>query len=135
MILGYKTWKECGNEIIRFYGKHYLSIEYKNMLNGLLNECESNKYYNYEYIPISKQEGKMILKLLRKLIFHELNKKIYLDKNDYSILFNLKCYLENLLINGQDKIFYNDLLFEEKTIDCINAIVDVLKEVKKNEKL
>lgn len=36
-----------------------------------------------------------------------------------------------LLINGQDKIFYNDLLFEEKTIDCINAIEDVLKEVEK----
>ena len=52
-------------------------------------------------------------------------------KDDAKILFNLKCYLENLLASGQDKIFYNDLLNDEKTIDCINAIEDLLKERKK----
>lgn len=52
-------------------------------------------------------------------------------KDDAKILFNLKCYLESLLASGQDKIFYNDLLNDEKTIDCINAIEDLLKERKK----
>ena len=31
----------------------------------------------------------------------------------------------------QHKICYNDLLYDEKTIDCINAIEDLLKERKK----
>ena len=52
-------------------------------------------------------------------------------KDDVRILFNLKCYLESLLASGQDKIYYNDLLYDEKTIDCINAIEDLLKERKK----
>lgn len=52
-------------------------------------------------------------------------------KDDAKILFNLKCYLESLLASGQDKICYNDLLYDEKTIDCINAIEDLLKERKK----
>lgn len=52
-------------------------------------------------------------------------------EDDVRILFNLKCYLESLLASGQDKIFYNDLLNDEKTIDCINAIEDLLKERKK----
>lgn len=52
-------------------------------------------------------------------------------KDDANILFNLKCYLESLLASGQDKICYNDLLYDEKTIDCINAIEDLLKERKK----
>lgn len=52
-------------------------------------------------------------------------------EDDVRILFNLKCYLESLLASGQDKIFYNDLLYDEKTIDCINAIEDLLKERKK----
>lgn len=52
-------------------------------------------------------------------------------EDDVRILFNLKCYLESLLASGQDKICYNDLLYDEKTIDCINAIEDLLKERKK----
>lgn len=52
-------------------------------------------------------------------------------EDDVRILFNLKCYLESLVASGQDKIFYNDLLYDEKTIDCINAIEDLLKERKK----
>lgn len=52
-------------------------------------------------------------------------------ENDVRILFNLKCYLESLLASGQDKIYYNDLLYDEKTIDCINALEDLLKERKK----
>ena len=52
-------------------------------------------------------------------------------EDDVRILFNLKCYLESLLASGQDKIYYNDLLYDEKTIDCINAIEDLLKERKK----
>lgn len=52
-------------------------------------------------------------------------------EDDARILFNLKCYLESLLASGQDKICYNDLLYDEKTIDCINVIEDLLKERKK----
>ena len=52
-------------------------------------------------------------------------------EDDVGILFNLKCYLESLLASGQDKIYYNDLLYDEKTIDCINAIEDLLRERKK----
>lgn len=52
-------------------------------------------------------------------------------EDDVRILFNLKCYLESLLASGQDKIYYNDLLYDEKTIDCINAIEDLLKEREK----
>lgn len=50
------------------------------------------------------------------------------DKNvgsieeDIRILENLKSYLNLLVYEGKDKIIYNDLLWDEKTVDCINAI-------------
>ena len=54
-------------------------------------------------------------------------------EEDIEILNNLIAYL-NLLINeGQHKIFYNDLLWDEKTVDCINAIENVLAERKQDK--
>ena len=55
-----------------------------------------------------------------------------IEKNT-EILNNLKKYL-NLLINrGQHKIFYNDFEWDEKTIDCINAIEHILAERKQDK--
>jgi len=55
-----------------------------------------------------------------------------IEKNT-KILNNLKKYL-NLLINrGQHKIFYNDFEWDEKTIDCINAIEHILAERKQDK--
>lgn len=53
-----------------------------------------------------------------------------IEKNT-KILNNLKKYLNLLIIRGQHKIFYNDLGWDEKTIDCINAINYILQEKKK----
>lgn len=52
--------------------------------------------------------------------------------NEKQILEHIKEYLQNKIDTGYNKIFYNDLLHDEKTIDCINAIDTTLEE---NEQL
>ena len=62
------------------------------------------------------------------------------DKNvgsieeDIKILENLKSYLNLLAYEGKDKIIYNDLLWDEKTVDCINAIENILAEREQKDK-
>ena len=61
------------------------------------------------------------------------------------ILEHLVEYLQDKIDTGYHKIFYNDDMYDEKTIDCINAINDTLEEnkrlnkeneeLKKNQKL
>lgn len=55
-----------------------------------------------------------------------------IDK-DIEILNNLIAYLNLLIKKGQHKIFYNNLLWDEKTVDCINAIENVLAERKQDK--
>lgn len=50
------------------------------------------------------------------------------------ILENLKSYLNLLVYDGNDKIIYNDLLWDEKTVDCINAIDHILEEREEDKK-
>ena len=45
------------------------------------------------------------------------------------ILEHLKEYLQSKIDNNEHKIFYNDLMCDEKTIDCINAIDNVLNHI------
>ena len=47
------------------------------------------------------------------------------------ILEHLVEYLQDKIDTGYHKIFYNDDMYDEKTIDCINAINDTLEENKK----
>jgi len=47
------------------------------------------------------------------------------------ILEHLVEYLQDKINTGYHKIFYNDDMYDEKTIDCINAINDTLEENKK----
>lgn len=44
------------------------------------------------------------------------------------ILNHLIEYLQDKIDTGYHKIFYNDLMYDEKTVDCINAINDIIKE-------
>lgn len=48
-----------------------------------------------------------------------------MDKN-IKILKNLIDYLQLKIDNGENKIIYNYLLYDEKTIDCINAIQNLI---------
>ena len=54
--------------------------------------------------------------------------------DNMEILEHLKEYLQLLLDSGTHKIFYNDLFSDEKTIDCINAINDLIEENQKLKK-
>lgn len=47
---------------------------------------------------------------------------------------NLKKYLNLLIYEGKHKIYYNDLGWDEKTIDCINAIDHILAEREEDKK-
>lgn len=51
-------------------------------------------------------------------------------EENIKILENLKKYLNLLIYEGTHKIIYNDLGWDEKTIDCINAIAHILAERK-----
>lgn len=55
-------------------------------------------------------------------------------EEDIKRLENLKKYLNLLIYEGKHKIYYNDLGWDEKTIDCINAIVHILAEREENKK-
>lgn len=56
-------------------------------------------------------------------------------EEDIKILENLKKYLNLLIYEGTHKIIYNDLGWDEKTIDCINAIEHVLAEREEDKKI
>lgn len=61
--------------------------------------------------------------------------KIRMDiGEDIKILINLRKYLNLLIHSGQHKIFYNDLGWDEKTIDCINAIDHILAAREEDKK-
>lgn len=55
-------------------------------------------------------------------------------EEDINILENLKRYLNLLIYEGKNKIYYNDLGWDEKTIDCINAITHILAEREEDKK-
>ena len=55
-------------------------------------------------------------------------------EEEIKILENLKKYLNLLIYEGTHKIIYNDLGWDEKTIDCINAIDHILEEREEDKK-
>ena len=50
------------------------------------------------------------------------------------ILEHLVEYLQQKIDSGEHKIFFNDLMWDEKTIDCINAINNTLEEIERLNK-
>lgn len=58
-----------------------------------------------------------------------------INSRTFEILSNLKNFLLCLLDNGKNKLVYNDQLHDEKTIDCINAINDIISEYEKQIKI
>lgn len=56
-------------------------------------------------------------------------------EEDIEILENLKSYLNLLVYEGKDKIIYNDLLWDEKTVDCINAIENILQDYTRQKQI
>lgn len=55
-----------------------------------------------------------------------------IDK-DIEILEHLKEYLQLKIDSGYHKIFYNDLGHDEKTVDCIYALENLIKGYKEKE--
>lgn len=47
---------------------------------------------------------------------------------------NLKEYMQNQIDNGYHKFIYNDLDWDFKCVDCINAIEHVLELIEKQQK-
>lgn len=55
-------------------------------------------------------------------------------EEDIKRLENLKKYLNLLIYEETHKIIYNDLGWDEKTIDCINAIDHILAKIEEDKK-
>ena len=53
-----------------------------------------------------------------------------LEKRDKEILKNLKDYLKLLISEGKDKIIFNELNYDEKIIDCINVLENIVENNK-----
>lgn len=74
-------------------------------------------------------------------VMHGLDKKDGSDTNvgsieeDIKILENLKSYLNLLVYEGKDKIIYNDLFWDEKTVDCIIAIEHLLRDYTRQKQI
>lgn len=51
-----------------------------------------------------------------------------MNNEDLVIIFHLKEYLNSLIEQGTDKIFYDILFNDEKVIDCINALNNLIEE-------
>ena len=58
-----------------------------------------------------------------------------LSDEEKEIFNNLKDYMQSNIDNGYHKFIYNDLGWDFKCIDCINAIDKVLKQSKEIEEL
>jgi hypothetical protein len=58
-----------------------------------------------------------------------------MSDEEKEIFKNLKEYMQNNINNGYHKFIYNDLGWDFKCIDCINAIDKVLKQSKEIELL
>lgn len=56
-------------------------------------------------------------------------------EENIKILENLKSYLNLLVYEGKDKIIYNDLLWDEKTVDCINAIEHLINDYTRQKQI
>ena len=56
-------------------------------------------------------------------------------EKDEEILNNIKTYMQENIDKGYHKFVYNDLGYDEKCIDIINAIETVLSELKKKDKI
>ena len=56
-------------------------------------------------------------------------------EENIKILENLKSYLNLLVYKGKDKIIYNDLLWDEKTVDCINAIEHLINDYTRQKQI
>ena len=56
-------------------------------------------------------------------------------EDDIKILENLKSYLNLLIYEGNDKIIYNDLLWDEKTVDCIYAMENLINDYTRQKQL
>ena len=54
-------------------------------------------------------------------------------EEEIKILKNLIEYLQFKIDSGEHKIIYNDLMYDEKTIDCINSIENLIKAYKELE--
>jgi len=67
----------------------------------------------------------------------ELNKrnKTMLSDEEKEIFNNLKEYMQSKINKGYHKFIYNDLDWDFKCIDCINAIDNALKQSKEIEEL
>lgn len=132
MKLGQKTWKECGNEIIRFYGKRFISKEYNNMLIGLINQVECNKGGK---ITINLSDGKMLLKLLRKLIFDELTNNISKVKKYKLMIMKYNAFEDNY--EYEEKIIETNDIYHEIGYIYSNTLEDIkridYKELKEGE--
>ena len=56
-------------------------------------------------------------------------------EKDIGIIENLKKYLQLLIDEGNHKIFYNDLGHDEKVVDCIQAIENILNRLEQDERV
>lgn len=56
-------------------------------------------------------------------------------EDDIKILENLKSYLNLLIYEGNDKIIYNDLLWDEKTVDCIYAMENLINDYTRQKQI
>lgn len=63
------------------------------------------------------------------------NKNVGSIEEDIKILENLKSYLNLLVYEGKDKIIYNDLLWDEKTVDCINTIEHLINNYTRQKQI
>lgn len=52
-------------------------------------------------------------------------------EKDEEILNNIKAYMQENIDNGFNKFIYNDLGYDEKCVDVINAIEHILSEYKR----
>ena len=72
------------------------------------------------------------LKSTRKLL--GVDKEDNIEK-DIEILKNIIKYLNLLIYEGKNKIIYNDLFWDEKTVDCITAIEHLLQDYTRQKQI
>ena len=128
-VILYNDDKEAFEIIVKYFKDK--SISNINIEKKIKDKIESNKQ---SLIGMKKSDLKRLITYENEVLKSLLEEDSMSIEEDIKILENLKKYLNLLIYEGKHKIYYNDLGWDEKTIDCINAIEHILAEREEDKK-
>lgn len=98
----------------------------KESVKSILEEQDLTLFHTKDYYEGELNVYRDVILMLELYQEHQKNREL---EEAIKICKNLSKYLQLKIDSGEHKIFYNNLMYNEKTIDCINAIETLVEAV------